>query len=376
MAAAMTNTTYLLLARHGKKDESLQSLPDSDIPLAEQGKEVLAVAAKLAEHLSLRIEEPPIVLGAAWYSVVQAGCQTAGLLLSQLAQYGLPPVEPAPKRELFPAVFWAGPADRRMQRLKDLVNGLLQQLREYAGGSGGEGQGPNAVLVVGHQPQLGWIAEQILGKPLPLSRAEVACLAIDSIKEKKRPGGWAARGRLLWVISPETGKAEEQLREKIKSKMELAGVLNGALTLFLGVLLGALLDPDKLGKLDGAAQALIYAATVALVAGLILSLATVYAYDRLLMPVPFWGEKLSDRPRPWLASRPPGPASWVLYQNMTRVWNGLFTPATWSVLLGVMLLALALFRPAGLMLLGIFALLAAAGISLYFIFRPVLGTED
>jgi hypothetical protein len=115
-----------------------------------------------------------------------------------------------------------------------------------------------------------------------------------------------------------------------------------------------------------------------------LYLATVYHYDRLLMPTRFWGEAkhpadLARRPR-WLVWRPPGSATWVVYQNMLRVWSWFFIPATYLVVLGALLLGVALWNPLNLTQLMLRAVPFAVGVALLLgcsIWRrPDLGVED
>jgi hypothetical protein len=81
-----------------------------------------------------------------------------------------------------------------------------------------------------------------------------------------------------------------------------------------------------------------------LLAALALYLMTMYAYDRLLMPIRFWGEGSRRRRRAWLPARPPSSAAWVLYRNMMRIWYMIFTPATVLVGMAFTLLAITLLR--------------------------------
>ncbi len=188
----------------------------------------------------------------------------------------------------------------------------------------------------------------------------------------------AATRRLLWSIAPSDSTAEKQLIEKIKAKMDVAKVLGALILPLLGILLGLLLDPKRLASVEGvpldAATALLFAATG-------LYLATVYSYDRLLMPVRFWAESSRNVDearffkRRWLARRPPSSSLLVLHQNMIRVWNWIFTPATLAAVSGLALLAYAALKPSWIEVLGAVAL-ALGLFAWYRLFRPVLGTED
>jgi hypothetical protein len=97
------------------------------------------------------------------------------------------------------------------------------------------------------------------------------------------------------------------------------------------------------------------------------------------MLVRFWAESAHGPgrllERRWLARRPPSSSLLVLHQNMIRVWNWIFTPATISAIVGLALLAYAALDPGWNEV--VIALGAAAAIlAWYRYFRPILGTED
>jgi phosphohistidine phosphatase SixA len=263
-------------------------------------------------------------------------------------------------------------ADERLAPATDATPGGLDELtRSIARGEG------RAVLIIGHMPQLGWLAARMLGnRPwwralvdgpaplLPLKNAEVAAIVVEP-EFRGRPAGW-----LNWTIAPDDATAVDEVREKIKSKMEVAKLLGGLMSL---VLSGVLLAPGRLHELGDRG-----AVTVAAVAFLIaigLFLRTMYAYDQLLMPRRFWGEQLGTRRPRWLVRRPPSSAAWVLYQNMMHIWTFVFTPATVAVLVGLIALAYAaldLSAPATVAV----AIVLAAATAYALRQRPVLGTQD
>jgi hypothetical protein len=148
----------------------------------------------------------------------------------------------------------------------------------------------------------------------------------------------------------------------------------------LGVVLGALLDEGKLRQLHNKrpkSDVLLPLAGVSFFVAIGLFLATLYAYDRLLMPSRFWSETPpTKRTRlNWLVCRPPSSRTYVLYQNMVRIWQRLFIPATFFVMAGMGLLgyvALDLSWWQGLLA----AAAALLVVGWYFISRPRLGTED
>ena len=252
-------------------------------------------------------------------------------------------------------------------------------LAEFSAGSAGA-QG-RAVLVVGHMPQLGWIAARLLAnRPLwmrvldgyapilPLTNSEVAAIRLTG-DFRGRPSG-----RLEWTVAPGQREAIDELQTKIKSKMEVAKLLGGFMSL---VLVAVLLAPGRLRELseggDGWAVAV---AAVSFLLAIGLYLRTMYAYDTLLMPIRFWGDGPpgSRRPR-WLVRRPPSSAAWVLYQNMMHVWTFLFTPATVAVIVGLLALAYSAFEPTWGEGLVVGAVLVVVG---WYALRrgPVLGSQD
>jgi hypothetical protein len=240
---------------------------------------------------------------------------------------------------------------------------------------------PGTVLVVGHQPQLSWIADGLLRArrtsllrppPVPIDRAGLVCVTLDGENQ--------GRAKLAWAISFDDKEAAQQVREKIQRKMDTAKQLAGALTLGLTVILGVLFSKDQFGGLGERRWAVQAAAAILLVAAL-LYFATMYSYDRLLMPERFWGERKPSsrkfrRGGNWLVDRPPSSAAWILYQNMMRVWRNLFTSASLLVGAGIVLLGYAALRlrPWQALIVGIPALLAV-GLWVWWS-RPVLGSED
>ena len=63
--------------------------------------------------------------------------------------------------------------------------------------------------------------------------------------------------------------------------------------------------------------------------------------------------------------RPPSSNAYILYQNMVRVWQSMFLPASGCALLGLLCLAYAALLP-----------LVGVTVGWYWKFRPRLGTQD
>jgi phosphohistidine phosphatase SixA len=269
----------------------------------------------------------------------------------------------------------------------DLIEALGKRLEKLLLDSESTGEG-GAVLVVGHQPQLTWLVGELNRRRRPirrilhldamaarlpsLARSEVACLRQDS--PLLGPKRWS----LLWTISPTDKETLKDLREKVKSKMDVAKVLGGFIAAALTFFLNSLLGDVTLGDVE-ASEALRLGAAACFFTAVVLYLATMYFYDRLLMPLRFWEENRPNASAPrWLVCRPPGSAIWIIYQNMLRIWRRLFLPATVLVVLGIGLVAVALLNPGKQLLAigGVAAMLLVVLCAYLILSRPRLGVQD
>ena len=195
-------------------------------------------------------------------------------------------------------------------------------------------------VIVGHDPQLSWLLHDLGGDRVrwhTLDRGELALL------EPTSDGG----RRVRYVISPGDDKTSELLRGKINSKMDTAKVLGTFLTALLTFAATQLLGRSELGDW---ATALAFGGLVLLGAATALYFVTLFRYDELLMPSRFWPSGTPGATSPSdddQVLRPPGSEAWVLYQNMLRVWDQAFVPATWLAGAGVAALAVAFTDPTG-----------------------------
>jgi hypothetical protein len=188
---------------------------------------------------------------------------------------------------------------------------------------------------VGNDPLIGWLTAEIVGRPVPVARDELVCLA-------QADKDW----RLLWTISEDGPDEAEAVRAKIKSKMNAAAALGTVivgLTTFL--LQNALQDRPTLFQ---------WLAFAALASAAALYFASLFLYDSLQMPVRFWGTRFESPTKRGSATsiwsrfrygkpsvrRPPSSSARLLQSNMLRVWVWIFTPATFLAGLGVALYAL------------------------------------
>jgi|GEM_PF-5355720 len=191
----------------------------------------------------------------------------------------------------------------------------------------------NAILIVGHQPILGWLGYALVEEAYPLAHSEVLCLD----QKRVSPG-------LRWTISPSNLEAVKDLKEKIRSKMEVAKLLSSFLGAGLSFLLVAMANEATVAGLRGHVWPFVIG-SICLLAALGCFLWTMCSYDTLLMPDRMWAETPHEpmTPPAWLVERPPSPVHWILYQNMIRVWHWQFMPATGLMLAGLWMLASAVF---------------------------------
>jgi hypothetical protein len=265
-----------------------------------------------------------------------------------------------------------GTVDLEQGEIDQLASDFLRSAR---------GSDSNAVLVVGHQPTLSRIADSLLNAgrrsplrhaPTPLDRSGIVCVAIAGDHSRRR--AWIA-----WAISYDDAAAAAAVREKIVRKMDIARSFGGLLTLALTVVLGVLVDGQRVADF-GHRLWQVQVSTVLYLLAAALFVITMYDYDSLLMPARFWGEGApasgrSAARRRWLVERPPSSDAWVLYQNMMRIWRNLFTVASALAFAATVLFAIAALRIEGWVAAGS---AVAALVVIWWIYRsrPVLGSED
>jgi phosphohistidine phosphatase SixA len=359
-------TKYVLLMRHAQHETAGPGQPVQR-KLSEDGvTQTKAVGERLASVLDdlSRDDELAIRLGPVWRAGSDEVIETSERIINELG--GGSASRPEYVKELDPASF---------QPYRDI--GISAALRKRLIDDLSKSSDDNAVLIIGHQPLLSWIAHALTGKAVPLVHSELACIAIEEATLTKRTLGY-----LRWVLSPSDDKAIKDIRDKIKSKMDTAKLLGGFVTAVLGFLLASLVDQSKMEYLGDYKWAF-YVSAALLFAAVGLYFATVYAYDRLLMPRRFWGQrpppkKVTKRPR-WLVWRPPSSASWVLYQNMMHIWFYLFTLATGAVMVGLLFLAFAVFKPCGWFRLLFVVVVAIGSLAFWWYYRhfgPRIGSDD
>ena len=280
-------------------------------------------------------------------------------------------------------------------------------------------KGDLALVLIGHQPQLTTIARHLLDKSLqtwwlrpwfkfrnifpnnclpanvlPLGNSEIACIQLG------------ANPRLLWLLTEKPNDLLIELKAKIASKYDVAKFFLGALVVGTGLTLNEAIWklPDAIDKLIAGAGA--FAALVSLG----FTAATLFSYDRLLMPQDFWlgdgkaleshwwslvrrlrGTHIAGKPPRWTVSRPPSQAHLMLFYEMVHTWTHFFIPAIVSAFtaLGLLVVAMAdkssrevsAVEPVPIKwipgtLLGIALLAFVIGFIVYYLWKPRLGFDD
>jgi hypothetical protein len=226
-------------------------------------------------------------------------------------------------------------------RVLGAYNPVPSAIKEYRTRLSAAARHGKSFLLVGNDPFVGWLAGGLTGRDTALGRGELLCL-------RRRPDlrGW----RVLWNIAVESPTLADDLREKIKSKMDSAKALGAVVVALLTYLLTR--GMTELPSLWT------WLAVAALALAAWFYFAALFLYDSLLMPSRFWGNRLrgpeppeganclSSIRRRWgrgprAVQRPPASTERLLHDAMTHVWIWVFQPATVLVGVGVVLLAVA-----------------------------------
>ncbi|MCW2637456.1 MAG: hypothetical protein JWQ99_3823 [Blastococcus sp.] len=325
-----------------------------------------AVAERLRETLDEQSPPAKIRIGPVWHGTRPEPTATAKIL-STYAHLDAP----QPMDFLDPSNFRPGGGPEAARALNETVERIRSQPPTGSAG---------ALLIIGHEPQVGWLAHCMTKSPVPIDRGELVCL----VPSRRHKDQW----RVAWTIHPDDSSAVTDLREKIKSKMDAAKVMGAFITALVTFVLTAFLQ----GSRDiGTATWVLRALTVLLLlAAAGLFFVSLFHYDSLLMPPRFWGSSMpkdSDkqpetsnrRSRDWLVRRPPSSSAWILYQNMVRIWNRTFVPAVWLVGGGLITFCQAVLKPDRLVEWWVLPA-GAVGALLVLVWtresRPQLGAQD
>jgi hypothetical protein len=240
---------------------------------------------------------------------------------------------------------WLTPKKHTQHEIMVGVRKIIEQTRVIRNRSANLQPKPVCIFI-GHQPYLTRIARDLLhgalpGDSLPLGPSEAACLRLGD------------KQYLWWLLTEKSTDLLTELKDKIKSKYDGAKFFLGAFVVNTGLILNAGLWGSD-GLLRNALlidKLLAGLAIIATLVSLALTAATLFSYDRLMMPENFWSDSSEQgnesqcnaaRPAKWNVSRPPSQAVVVLFYEMIHVWKVFFVPAIISAFLAVGLLVVVL----------------------------------
>jgi phosphohistidine phosphatase SixA len=221
-----------------------------------------------------------------------------------------------------------------------------------------------AVVIVGHQPEITEIANELLtpeskihrwflrwfgkiGVPagvLPLGHAESALVSISDPPA------------LQWCLTAKPESLRKLLIDKIQAKYDVAKFFLGAFVVNSGLVLNAGVFKALVDQPGIMRFAALWLGILLLIMAIGLTIATLFGYDQLLMPREFWGSSSTSQSKKSLfkrllgrfkrilgrlltvhdvVRRPPSQDQIVLYFNMIRIWSNLFVPALSSAFLSI-----------------------------------------
>jgi hypothetical protein len=186
---------------------------------------------------------------------------------------------------------------------------------------------------------------------------------------------------------------QADLRDKLKSKFDVAKFFIGAIVINASILLSTPVSSVWSQSINRAVKFLMFFGSATLAASLILAVGTLLALDNLTMPKEFWsekqkslrsahGEKIPEPPK-WSVLRPPSEATVVLFYEMIHTWQSIFLPALSTAVISIASFLLAIIATKlnwnPLMTLQIASITIVCGVLLiayYWRNKPKLGFED
>ena len=374
---------YLLLVRHASRDQqwhqsesehSMQGWAEPRIAdFAKPGYPKTAAMTALLANVLLE-EAADSYIDGICHSPHLVAAQTAEVMMMVLNQYQLLTGSNEEKAVLAPGELQSEP---------------VSNLGEMWVHGDSNGNRDSYTILIGHQPDLTDLAVKLLGsalptKSLPLGGSEIACIRLG------------AEPRLVWLLTAKGEKLLEELKDKIKSKVEIAKFFLGAFVVNTAILLTTELWQTSLLPLQITAAV----ALVCTLLSLLLTASTLFAYDELMTPVSLWGGSKglaqgspnganNDWPR-WNVRRSPSQAHMVIYYEMIHIWNVFFLPAMATAFIALVAAVVVLVFgdagggaagwPATALNLLIFGLLVVVTCLLVYFYwrwnRPVLGVDD
>jgi phosphohistidine phosphatase SixA len=294
-------------------------------------KKTLDIAISLAEQFDVTGVQVSHIL----YSKHTVAKQTAKVYAAVLCRRAPVALGPLP---------WLTPENFRQYRRKEITREVHQLWAQSPSGdtvgTGGQAKG-QAIILVGHQPQLTEIADAVLRKswwrrltvralPIPLGSSEAACLRLGRSPQ------------LRWLLTEKGTALATELKDKIKSKVDIAKFFLGALAVNASLLVNT-----NLWSTAGPDQWLVLGfGALMIFTGLLFAIATLSGYDALNMPSEFWAEAArldAWQRRAWGTERsgresilrPPSEATVLLFYEMVNVWRRFFLPSLICSMAGV-----------------------------------------
>jgi phosphohistidine phosphatase SixA len=179
----------------------------------------------------------------------------------------------------------------------------------------------DVVLVVGHEPRLGQLLTKLTARRVsPIGRAGAVCVRVASPAQLL-----LGKAEVEWR-SPVDVAGGTDLTEKLSAKMSVSATLAGLTITAAAILLEG-----------GSVTVWRTAALLLLTAGVALLVASLYIYDRLLMPEAFWSAAESGRSLKLIGRksfRDDRNANGVLYAEMVWTWRYIFSPGLFFAALG------------------------------------------
>lgn len=178
-------------------------------------------------------------------------------------------------------------------------------------------------------------------------------------------------------------REEDQLRQKISSKMTVSTLLAGfnftALTLVLTFLSDGNINKGNsinLFTFNISSSSLLEITSMFLLLSVALFVAAIFCYDRLLMPRNYWFPKYNNSKVQnflfWFIEKVGHPPGNRVYVNMLSTWYIIFIPATLFSTIGILLLFYTFVQ----MTIFIISLICVILVLIYYsIFKPKLGVD-
>lgn len=388
----------LLFVRHG---ERARTKPDAEDPLSKKGAPAVA-------ELGNQLKQLGIDSRAVLTSRHEHARQTAEALAVKPTQIdALTPLLPEPTgffgklRELLLGLPERSDPNFTVAKIVEEVEKVAGPLPALSKTDDPENENvkkeemPRCVVLVGHETRLSQLIAMMTGTRVrQLEALHVVCVEADSTAELHR-----GTAKVAWRF-PVEAHTEPDFRQKLATKINVTTFTAGfTFTALMHVVMNTPAPSNAdLFHDPTAAVWLPVAAILCLTTAVGLFLITAYTYDRLNMPVGFWGagestfssrlHRLAGDHCSWLLkfwgglwNRCPRVVGYstiqlnkhgLIYCHMTRAWNWLFTPGVLFATMGFLLIVAS---KSGEWVAGGCGLIAAVVACVYWRTKPGTGAD-